>query len=232
MEAAGRGGAGKRTVRQRDPTWALRCPAFPSLKYYSVRREREPRSPARPRRRFHATSNTLSTPPRHGPRIVRVLPRGWTRTRSWFFFSLPAGQRRTRQGLYLSGGRPRCVVASDENGDRATTGGSSTVRDSFGPRSRYRAPFRNSSSRACDASPRTRAGGKPGSNPPQLGHRPNQPHSRTRLDPAERADVPETSPTTSDPPSSNRYILCLLYALSGRRAPMCHGPCTDLRKDS
>lgn len=61
VEAAGRGGAGKRTVRQRDPTWALRCPAFPSLKYYSVRRERELRSPAS----FAAVFTPRATHSRH-----------------------------------------------------------------------------------------------------------------------------------------------------------------------
>lgn len=107
MEAAGRGGAGKRAVRQRDPTWALRCPAFPSLKYYSVRREREPRSPASPRRRFHATSNALSPPPRHGPRIVRVY-RGVGRGRGvGFFFFCRLNRRTRRQGL--SAKTARCV---------------------------------------------------------------------------------------------------------------------------
>ena len=90
VEAADRGGAGKRAVRQRDPTWALRCPAFPSLKYYSVRREREPRSPASPRRRFHATSNALSPPPRHGPRNVRVC-RGVGHGFGVLGFFLPVG---------------------------------------------------------------------------------------------------------------------------------------------
>lgn len=84
VEAAGCGGAGMRTVRQRNPTWALRCPAFPSLKYYSVRvereeREREPRSPLRenPRRRFHVTISVLSPPPRRESHtLVSRSPRG------------------------------------------------------------------------------------------------------------------------------------------------------------
>lgn len=92
VEAAGRGGAGKRAVRQRDPTWALRCPAFPSLKYYSVRREREPRSPASPRRRFHATSNALSPP----PRFVRVSRGVGGRGRGVVGYSSLAGARLTR----------------------------------------------------------------------------------------------------------------------------------------
>lgn len=91
MEAAGRGGAGKRAVRQRDPTWALRCPVFPSLKYYSVRRERESLRCARRAFAavFHATSNALSPPPRHGSRAsVCVLPRGWTHGRGRRFSSV------------------------------------------------------------------------------------------------------------------------------------------------
>lgn len=84
MEAAGCGGAGMRAVRQRNPTWALRCPAFPSLKYYSVRVERgerenraEPLARESPRRRFHATINVLSPPPRRGHHtLVRCSPRG------------------------------------------------------------------------------------------------------------------------------------------------------------
>lgn len=111
VEAAGRGGAGKRAVRQRDPTWALRCPAFPSLKYYSVRREREPRSPASPRRRFHATSNALSPPPRHGPRIVRVY-RGVGRGREVGFFS--AGWTATLVNEDYQQVRAAC--ATEENG--------------------------------------------------------------------------------------------------------------------
>lgn len=69
---------GVRTVRQRNPTWALRWPAFPSLKYYSVRvkrREREPlaREPSPP---FDATINVLSPPPRRASYARSRSPRG------------------------------------------------------------------------------------------------------------------------------------------------------------
>lgn len=67
MEAAGCGGAGMRAVRQRNPTWALRCPAFPSLKYYSVRVERGERENrgAPCERALAAVFTPLSTYSRH-----------------------------------------------------------------------------------------------------------------------------------------------------------------------
>lgn len=68
VEAAGCGGAGMRAVRRRNPTWALRCPAFPSLKYYSVRverGERENRRGAPCERALAAVFTPLSTYSRH-----------------------------------------------------------------------------------------------------------------------------------------------------------------------
>jgi len=70
-------GAGKQAVRQRDPTWALRCPAFPSLKYYSVRvekgespAERRQKSPTSPLLPYPQTVRTLVTP--SGPPVTGV----------------------------------------------------------------------------------------------------------------------------------------------------------------
>lgn len=74
VEAAGCGGAGMRTVRQRNPTWALRCPAFPSLKYYSVRVERGERENrgAPCERALAAVFTPLSTYSRH-PLVAGII---------------------------------------------------------------------------------------------------------------------------------------------------------------
>lgn len=74
VEAAGCGGAGMRAVRQRNPTWALRCPAFPSLKYYSVRVERGERENrgAPCERALAAVFTPLSTYSRH-PLVAGII---------------------------------------------------------------------------------------------------------------------------------------------------------------
>lgn len=130
VEAAGRGGAGKRAVRQRDPTWALRCPAFPSLKYYSVRREREPRSPGEPSPPFSRhEQRTLATPSSRASRVRLRFTEGLDAVaESWFlvffsfffFFFLPA-VRPKRINHFAKGPkecppRERRVVSRDEIG--------------------------------------------------------------------------------------------------------------------
>lgn len=103
-----------RAVRQRNPTWALRCPAFPSLKYYSVRVERgerenraEPlaREPSPPFSRHY--QRTLATPSSRASHARSRSPRGCFVARTYvllfiFFRSLSYVRKSQVPFVYLS----------------------------------------------------------------------------------------------------------------------------------
>lgn len=139
VEAAGRGGAGKRTVRQQDPTWALRCPAFPSLKYYSVRVERgERKSRGTPARTFATVFTPLSTHSRH-PLVVSficsfaltegLLLRADVRVVIYFFRSFVrpiVTEKRGRKGRQAEKQREHFVVTGRRN---SNVGGETATED-------------------------------------------------------------------------------------------------------